>query len=78
VFSAGFCQRYFVTIKHAKNELTMSEQPVSTEESTNQASTQRRMPSAEGAEQKGPLPAAADLAIEDIMMVNPRLFSEHR
>lgn len=56
----------------------MSEQPVSTEESTNQASTQRRMPSAEGAEQKGPLPAAADLAIEDIMMVNPRLFSEHR
>ncbi|HCG69410.1 MAG TPA: cytochrome P450 [Gammaproteobacteria bacterium] len=36
------------------------------------------MPSAEGAEQKGPLPAAADLAIEDIMMVNPRLFSEHR
>ena len=56
----------------------MSEQPVSAEESTNQASTQRRMPSAEGAEQKGPLPAAADLAIEDIMMVNPRLFSEHR
>lgn len=56
----------------------MSEQPVSAEESTNQASTQRRMPSAEGAEQKGPLPAAADLAIEDIMMVKPRLFSEHR
>ena len=56
----------------------MSEQPVSAEESTNQASTQRRMPSAEGAEQKWPLPAAADLAIEDIMMVNPRLFSEHR
>ncbi|NCF44567.1 MAG: cytochrome P450 [Proteobacteria bacterium] len=36
------------------------------------------MPSAQGAEQKGPLPAAADLAIEDIMMVNPRLYSEHR
>ena len=56
----------------------MSEQPVSAEESTNQASTQRAMPSEEGAEQKGPLPAAADLAIEDIMMVKPRLFSEHR
>lgn len=56
----------------------MSEQPVSAEESTNQASTQRAMPSGEGAEQKGPLPAAADLAIEDIMMVKPRLFSEHR
>ena len=56
----------------------MSEQPVSAEESTNQASTQRAMPSEEGAEQKGPLPAAADLAIEDIMMVKPRLFSEDR
>ena len=56
----------------------MSEQPVSAEESTNQASAQRRTPSAKGAEQKGPLPGAADLAIEDIMMVKPRLFSEHR
>ena len=56
----------------------MSEQPVSAEESSNQASTQRRMPYAKGAEQKEPLPSAADLAIEDIMMVKPRLFSEHR
>lgn len=56
----------------------MSEQPVSAEQTSNQTSTQRRMPSAQGAEQKGPLPAAADLAIEDIMMVNPRLYSEHR
>lgn len=36
------------------------------------------MPGAVGANSKKPLPSAYDLAIEDILPINPRLFSEHR
>ena len=57
----------------------MSEQPLSVQESAPEASvSEARMPGAAGASMKGPLPAAADVALEDILPVNPRLFSEHR
>ena len=40
--------------------------------------SEMKMPSAAGASMKGTLPAAKDVALEDILPVNPRLFSEHR
>ena len=36
------------------------------------------MPSAAGAENKTPIPPAAEVPLEDILPVNPRLFSENR
>jgi len=38
----------------------------------------RKMPGAAGADMKGALPSAYDLPLEDILPVNPRLFSENR
>jgi cytochrome P450 len=55
-------------------EQVMSEQSVSSNESAPAA----RMPSAEGSNQKGPLPAASDVALGDILPINARLFSENR
>jgi len=46
-----------------------------TAEDTNPGST---MPSAEGATERTPIPSAYDIPIEDILLVNPRLWSEHR
>ena len=56
----------------------MSEQPVSVEERNRDDTPEARMPSAAGASFKGPMPAAADVALEDILPVHPRLFSENR
>ena len=56
----------------------MSEQPVSVEERKRDDTPEARMPSAAGASFKGPMPAAADVALEDILPVHPRLFSENR
>mgnify|MGYP000539445048 FL=1 len=41
-------------------------------------SIEQPRPGAEGAEQRGPIPSAYDIPIEDILPVNPRLWSEHR
>lgn len=62
----------------AEEKTDMSEQPVSTEEPLDQKSAEARMPSSIGSSDKGPLPAASDIALEDIMPVNARLFSENR
>lgn len=42
------------------------------------APTQQVMPSAAGVDELTPIPAAKDVALEDILPVNPRLFSENR
>ncbi len=60
----------------------MSEQPLSAQDTSAEnpvtANAEIKMPGAAGANTKGPLPRAADVALEDILPVNPRLFSEHR
>ena len=40
--------------------------------------TQQVMPGAAGVDQTNPIPPASSIALEDILPVNPRLFSENR
>ena len=56
----------------------MSEQVDISVEKDNDAGPEPRTPLATGSEQRGPLPAASDVALEDILPINARLFSEHR
>ena len=65
-------------IDHEQGETPMSEQGDYAAETQSESAPEPRTPLAAGSEQKGPLPAAAAVAIEDILPVNARLFSEHR
>ena len=56
----------------------MSEQADIFVEKENDTTPEPRTPLATGSEQRGPLPAASDVALEDILPINARLFSEHR
>lgn len=56
----------------------MSEQVDFAAETLSESAPEPRTPLAEGSEQTGQLPAAADVAIEDILPINARLFSEYR
>ena len=56
----------------------MSEQADISVEKPNDTALEPRTPLATGSEQSGPLPAASDVALEDILPINARLFSEHR
>ena len=56
----------------------MSEQADISAEKQNDTAPEPRTPLATGSEQTGPLPAASDVALEDILQNNARLFSEHR
>jgi cytochrome P450 len=47
-------------------------------DSDNAANSPAKMPGAAGAETKGEIPSAYDIPLEDILPVNPRLFSENR
>lgn len=63
---------------HEQGETPVSEQGDYAAETQSESAPEPRTPLAAGSEQKGPLPAAAAVAIEDILPVNARLFSEHR
>ena len=54
----------------------MSEQDDFSEETLSESAPEPRTPLAEGSERTGPLPAAADVAIEDILPINARILSE--
>ena len=56
----------------------MSEQGDYAAETQSESAPEPRTPLAAGSQQKGPLPAAAAVAIEVILPVNARLFCEHR
>lgn len=47
-------------------------------DATNPSKTSDPMPSAEGADSKADIPSAYDIPIEDINLISPRLWSEHR